>query len=245
MPDIQRRPEEGRSQSKWVWAIPLGLVLVLVTLYFVWPAFNRLVGEAYQVLSSGDQQRIEQWVEGFGAWSFVVLIGLMLFQTVVAFLPSVAVMVVAVVSFGPVVGGVLTWGGLLLAASLGYGIGRTVGVATVDRLIGEQTERKMENVLERYGFWAVVAARVSPVLSTDAVSIAAGLVRMNFAVFLAATAAGTLPLTILIAWLGAEIDRLKNGLIWISVVSVAIFVGYVVYDRYYRKDDGRPGGEDD
>ena len=238
MPDIQRRSQEGRGQSKWVWALPVGLVLVLVALYFVWPAFNRLVSEAYQVLSSGDQQRIEQWVDGFGAWSFVVLIGLMLFQTVFAFLPSVAIMVVAVVSFGPIVGGILTWGGLLLAASLGYGIGRTVGVATVDRLIGEQTERKMEHVLERYGFWAIVAARVSPVLSTDAVSIAAGLVQMNFMSFLAATAAGTLPLTILIAWLGAEIDRLQSGLIWISVASVAIFVAYVIYDRYFRSEEG-------
>lgn len=231
-----RSRDDGRSQSKWVWLVPVGLLTLLVLLYFAWPAFHRLVSDAYDVLSSGEQQRIEQWVNGFGTWSFVVVIGLMLFQTVVAFLPSVIIMVVTVVSFGPIIGGLLTWGGLLLAASLGYGIGRSVGVAAVDRLIGEKTERKVERALDRYGIWAIIAARISPVLSTDAVSIAAGLVRMRYVPFIAATGVGTLPLTVLVAWLGAEISRLKTGLVWISVVSVVIFVGYVVYDRRLRAD---------
>lgn len=234
-----RSRDDGRSQSKWVWLVPVGLLAVLALLYFAWPAFHRFVSDAYRVLSSGEQQRIEQWVNGFGAWSFVVVIALMLFQTVVAFLPSVIIMVVTVVSFGPVMGGLLTWGGLLLAASLGYGIGRSVGVAAVDRLIGAETERKVERALDRYGVWAIIAARISPVLSTDAVSIAAGLVQMRYVPFIAATAVGTLPLTVLVAWLGAEFSRLETGLIWISAVSVAIFAGYVLYDRRFRATPSR------
>lgn len=231
------RDDNGRSQSKWVWLVPLSLLGTLVLFYFVLPGFHDFVDQAYRILSSGDQQRIQSWVESYGAWSFVVLIGMMLFQTLVPFLPSVAIMVVAVVSFGPVLGGALTWGGLVLAASLGYVMGRGLGLATIDRLVGGETERKMERVLDRYGFWAIIVARVSPVLSTDAVSIAAGLVQMRFVLFIAATAVGTLPLTVLVAWLGAEISRLKTGLIWISVVSVLMFAGYVIYDRYWRSSD--------
>ena len=234
MDDRKEGREPGQGQSKWVWALPLAVVVLVVVLYFVWPSFHSFVDEAYQVLSSGQQKRIEAWVGQFGAWSFAVVLALMLLQTIVAFLPSVATMVVAVVSYGPWIGGLLAWGGLLLAASLGYSIGRSVGVASVDRLIGAKTERRVEGLLDRYGVWAVVAARVSPVLSTDAVSIAAGLVRMKFLPFITATAAGTLPLTVLVAWLGADIDRLKTGLIWISVASVAIFAAYVVYDRRNR-----------
>ena len=229
-----REQGESRDQSKWVWGLPLVLVALLAVLYFVWPTFHSFVGEAYQVLSSGRQERIETWVSQFGAWSFAVVLGLMLLQTVLAFLPSVATMVVAVVAFGPWVGGLLAWGGLLLAATLGYSIGRSFGVASVDRLIGAKTERKVEDFLERYGIWAIIAARLSPVFSTDAVSIAAGLARMKFLPFLAATAAGTLPLTVLVAWLGADISRLKNGLVWISIASLAIFVAYVVYDQRTR-----------
>lgn len=227
---------EGKDQSKWVWFIPLGLIGALVVLYFVVPSFHDFVGKAYSVLSSGEQQRIEQWVNQFGAWSFVVVIGLMLLQTLVPFLPSVVTMVVAVVSFGPIIGGLVTWGGLLIAASAGYAIGRGFGVAAVDRLIGQETEQKVEHAIERYGVWAIIAARVSPVLSTDAVSIAAGLMKMSYLPFIAATAAGTLPLTMLIAWFGEDFTRLKSGLIWISVASISIFVGYVVYDKYFRSE---------
>ena len=229
-----RQRKGGPKQSTWVWLVPMAVVALVVGAYFAWPAFHGFVDEAYRVLSSGQQERIEAWVGQFGVWSFVVVLGLMLLQTILAFLPSVATMVVAVVAFGPWIGGLLTWGGLLLAASLGYSIGRSVGVASVDRLIGPETEQKMEAVLDRYGVWAVIAARISPVLSTDAVSIVAGLGRMKFLPFIAATAAGTLPLTVLIAWLGMNINRLKTGLIWISVASVAIFVAYVVYDRRTR-----------
>lgn len=231
---VDQQQEGKPKQSKWVWLAPMAVVALVVGLYFTWPAFHGFVDEAYQVFSSGRQERIEAWVGQFGVWSFAVVLGLMLLQTILAFLPSVATMVVAVVAFGSWIGGLLTWGGLLLAASLGYSIGRSFGVASVDRLIGPETEQKMEEVLGRYGVWAVIAARLSPVLSTDAVSIAAGLVRMKFLPFIAATAVGTLPLTVLIAWLGADINRLKTGLIWISVVSLTIFVAYVVYDRRKR-----------
>ncbi len=231
MPSEQGESKRKRSQSRLVWLTPLGMIALLVMLYFVWPAFQAFVNEAYQVLSSGNRDRIQTWVSGFGAWSFVVIIALMLLQTIIAFLPSVVLMVVSVLSFGSLTGGLLAWGGLLLAATLGYVIGRSLGVVTVDRLLGSDTERKMERFLERYGIWAIVAARISPVLSTDAVSIAAGLTKMRLLPFVGATAAGTLPLTILIAWLGADIDRLQTGLILISVVSVLMFLGYVVYDR--------------
>jgi uncharacterized membrane protein YdjX (TVP38/TMEM64 family) len=155
----------------------------------------------------------------------------MLLQTLIPFLPSVVTMVVAVLGYGPVRGGILAWGGLLLAACLGYGIGRAFGPVTVDRLIGSRAERKVEQFVERYGVWAVIAARIAPMISTDAISIVAGLAGMGFWRFLLATAAGTLPLTILVAWLGADIQRLGSGLIWASVVSLILFGAYVVYDH--------------
>jgi len=215
----------------------VALLALLTGLYFVWPGFQRFIDDAYRVLSSGEQAQVEQWVSGFGGWGFAVIIALVLFQTIVAFLPSLVTMVVAVLAYGPVLGGLLAWGGLLLAASFGYGIGRALGPVTVDRLIGTKAEQKVEDFVEQYGIWAIIAARISPVLSTDAISIVAGLADMAFWRFLLATAIGTLPLTVLVAWLGSDIDRLQTGLIWISVISLAIFIGYVVYDRHRQPEN--------
>lgn len=232
MPDRNGSP--ARGQSEWTWIVPALLLAVLAGLYFVWPEYQQFMDDAYGALSSGSRQRVQRWVQGFGAWGFLAIITLMLLQTLLPFLPSLLPMVIAVVAFGPVLGGVLAWGGLLIAACLGYGIGRVFGPVTIDRLIGGKTEQKVERFVDRYGIWAVVAARLSPVLSTDAVSIVAGLVRMRFRAFILATAGGTLPLTVLIAFLGAEAQRLKTGLIVISAVSVAAFVAYVIFDHRRR-----------
>lgn len=217
--------------------VPVGLLVALVLAYFVWPAYQDFAQQAYDVFSSGDRTRIEEWVRGFGAWGFAVLMGLMLLQTILAFLPSLLLMVVAVLSYGPLLGGALAWGGMLLAATLGYVIGRALGVAAVDRLIGPSTEKKMARFVDRYGIWGVIAGRISPALSTDAVSIVAGMARMSYLPFLLATGAGTLPLTILVAWLGRDVERMQTGLIWVSIVSLVVFVAYVVYDRKKRASD--------
>jgi len=54
--------------------------------------------------------------------------------------------------------------------------------------------------------------------------------------FLFATAVGILPLAVLISFLGADIDRLRNGLIWVSVISLVVFVAYVLYDQGKQRD---------
>lgn len=219
------------DRSRWTWIIPVGLVAGLVAAFFAWPDFRQFVEEGYRVLASDDRERVEEWVGQYGAWGFVVIFALMLMQTLIPVLPSVVAMVAAVLAYGPVQGGLIAWAGMLLAATLGYGIGRALGPVTIDRLLGAQARRTADRYVDRYGLWAVIAARISPVLSTDAISIAAGLAGMRYPRFLLATAVGTLPLTILIAWLGQEIERLKTGLIWVSVISVLVFVIYVIIDR--------------
>ena len=219
------------EQSRLTWLIPVALIGMLGLLYLVWPAFEGFVDKAYHLLSREDRQGFEAWINSFGAWGPLAILAVMLLQTLLAVIPSVLIMVVSVLAYGPIWGGVLAWSGLLAAALMAYAIGRSLGPVTVDRLIGHGTEEKMEHFVDRYGVWAVVAARVSPVLSTDAVSLVAGLVRMDLLPFLAATAAGTLPLTILIGFLGTSIERMETGLIWVSVASLALFAAYVVYDR--------------
>jgi uncharacterized membrane protein YdjX (TVP38/TMEM64 family) len=90
--------------------------------------------------------------------------------------------------------------------------------------------------VERYGFWGIIAARISPALSTDAVSYVAGLTGMRRFRFLFATAVGILPLVALIVFLGKDIHRLKTGLIWISISSLLVFLGYVIYDHWKQPE---------
>ena len=230
---------EERGASKLVWIIPVVVIGLLVLLYFVWPAYHDFVYEAYTVLTSDDEQRIREWVNQYGAWGPAVIMVGMLMQTILAVIPSVVLMVVAVLAYGAWWGGLLAWGGVVVAAMLAYVIGWALGPVTIEKMLGTKTCKKVEVAVNRYGFLAIVAARISPILSTDAVSFVGGLVKMNFVKFMTATALGTLPLAILIAAMGENWDSMKTVLIVISVASIVMVVGWAVYDWRRRKREGR------
>lgn len=239
-------PKIARKRLDWSsisWIAPLTLIVSLVTMYFAWPAFQDFIQKAYEVMSSGDQHRIQSWVRGYGAWGVVVMIGLMFMQAVIAILPSIATMVAAVLAYGPFWGGALAWGGMIMTGTFMYAVGRSLGPVTVERMIGEKTQKRIEKLVERYGSWAIVLARITPASSSDAVSFAAGALKMGYFRFIVAMAAGTLPLTVLIAWLGSDMGRLKTGLIVTSVIAVVGFIGYLIWERRHRHAAGSDGSQ--
>jgi uncharacterized membrane protein YdjX (TVP38/TMEM64 family) len=77
----------------------------------------------------------------------------------------------------------------------------------------------------------VFITRITPLLSNDAISFVSGILGMNYWKFIAATIGGITPLVILMAWFGENNERLKNGLIWTSVVSFAILIAWIIIDR--------------
>lgn len=241
-PRATPRQERGREHGRRPWIAAAALVVLLVGLYFLWPAYEWAIDRSYLLVREGDREGLREWVSGAGALGPVAVLALMLAQTLFPFVPSVLIMVVAVLAYGAWWGGLLAWGGLLLSASVAYSIGRALGTAAVDRLIGEEAERRIGGYVRRHGVGAVIAARLSPAVSTDAVSYVAGIVGMRFPRFLAATAVGILPLTVLIGYLGASIERLSFGLLWISVASLGAFAAWVIFDRVRH---GRPSPEEE
>lgn len=210
-------------------------MLALAGMYFGWPRFQEFVKSAYEVVSSGDEQRIRSWVRGYDPWGVVVLLALMFLQAVVAVLPSIATMVASVLAYGPFWGGALAWGGMMLTGSFMYAVGRALGPVSIERWMGEKSSRRVEQIVERYGSWAIVIARLTPFSSSDAVSFIAGALKMAYLRFILAMGAGTLPLTVLIAWLGQDTGRLKVGLGVASAVCVAAFIGHLLWKRWHGR----------
>lgn len=204
---------------------------MVLACYFWWPGFQETVKEAWQVLTSGNKERISGWVSAFGLWGPLFIVLFMVLQMFLVVINVVALMVVAVLAYGPVWGSAISLAGIFVASTAGYFLGRGLGQATVGKLLGAKTRQKVEEQVARYGIWAVVLARISPLISNDAISIVAGLARMPYRKFMLATAAGIIPLTLLIAYLGQDIDRLKTGLLVVSLIGIIALAGYYFYDR--------------
>lgn len=223
-----------KKQSKWPLYVSISLLLSLVACYFLIPSFKEFVNHAYDVLSSGNKKRISGWIDGFGFWGPVLVVVIMVLQMFLIVVPSPLLIIGAILAYGPLWGSLLSVASIVVASSVGYSIGRYLGEVTVGRLIGHKKEQKLEYYVDKFGFWAVIITRLSPLFSNDAISFVGGILRMGYWKFLAATIAGITPLVTLIAYLGENTDRLKTGLIWISAVSLLVLAGYVIYD--YKKN---------
>lgn len=231
----KQEDEDDFKQSKWPLIITGILIAALIVSYFIFPGFQQEVNNGWDVLTSGDEQRISEWVSQFGFWGPFFIILAMVAQMFLLVINAVALMLVAIIAYGAFWGSIIAIAAVAVASTIGYWIGHGLGEVGVSKLIGRKTEKEVINFVDNYGVWAVVIARISPFLSNDAVSFVAGLARMGYIKFMAATLAGIVPLTILLAWLGENNERLKTGLIWVSVVSLAAFIGYIVYDKYIKK----------
>ena len=224
------------SKSKAPLYISLALVASIVACYFLIPSVQEFLDKAWAVLTSGDEKRITQWVDGFGWFGPVVLILAMIIQMFLIVIPSVALMVVSIIAYGPIWGSLIVFAAVFSASTIGYIIGRYFGPVIVERLIGEKNEQKIADFIDDYGFWAVIVTRVNPFLSNDAISFVGRILKMTYWKFIGATLVGIAPLTIFIAILGRSTDQLKSGLLWGSLVSLVLFGAYVFWDKKKRKN---------
>ncbi|MDU0372696.1 TVP38/TMEM64 family protein [Hymenobacter endophyticus] len=227
-------PTEKRSSRAPLY-ITLALIAALAGCWFGWPAFQDQAREAWEVLKSGEQPRIAAWMRQFGYWGPVVLVLAMVVQMFLFVVNVVLLILVAILAYGPWWGSLLALLGVVAASSVGYALGRALGESFIQKLLGRKTEQKVLDVVDRYGVWAIIIARLSPALSDDAISFVAGLARMGYWKFMAATVAGVVPLIALLAYLGEDSERLKTGLLWVTGVSVVLFGAYVWWDRNRTK----------
>ncbi len=229
--ELEAKPTKPKLEIPPILYVYLGGITLLVGLYFLVPGFRALVDEAFAILTSNDRSAIEAWVAGFGLWGPVLIIALMIAQTLVSAVPMILVMIVSVLAYGPVLGGLLGWGGAILAALLGYGLARVLGSVLVDRFVTPKIRKVVEGAVERYGAWAIIALRLSPLVPSDSVSFMAGLVRMKPVPFLLATIAGVTPVAIAVAYFGSSFDRLRTLIVVVTILSLSALIGYVIYDQ--------------
>ena len=227
--------EKNIKQSKLPLYVSLAIVALIVLAYFFIPSAQNFMDEAWSVLTSGDNQKIQQWFKGFGWVAPLLLILAMVAQMFLIVIPTIALTVVSILAYGSIWGSTIVFIAVFTASTVGYWIGRYFGPGIVEKIIGHKSEKKVADFLEDYGFWAIFITRLNPFLSNDAISFVGGILKMSYRKFITATLAGIAPLTIFIAILGKSTQVLKTGLLWGSIVSIILFGAYIYWDKKIRK----------
>lgn len=213
-----------------------GAAVAFGVAYFLSAGFRSEVDGAAGTLYRGDVAGLRDYILSFGLWAPVVSASLMVFQALAAPLPAFVLAFANGLAFGAFWGGVLSLGSATLAAAISFWLARVLGRGPVEALAGKAGLESADRWFERWGAYAILVARLVPVLSFDIISFAAGLTRVRFGEFLAATAVGAAPATFVYSYLGERAPQY----VWVLLVAFGIVVaGGVVAAVVRRRRRGR------
>src|SRR5690606_6461827 len=120
--------------------ISIAIIGALVLCYFSIPALRQLCNEALHILVSGDRQRTSEWVQQFGFWGPLVLILAQVVQMFLFVVPTVLLMIVSILAYGPWLGSLYAMIGILLASAVAYIIGNSASEPFLNKLLGKKTK---------------------------------------------------------------------------------------------------------
>ena len=213
--------------------LSLSLAAVLVASYFVFPSFEDAIDRAFEVLTSEDPELIKKWVSQFGIWGPIVIIVALILQMFLFIIPNILLILIAILSYGPIWGGLLAWVGVVTASTVGYFIGNKLSPVVVHRLVSQKTQETIREFVRSYGMKAIVVFRLSS-FSNDGLSIVAGLLNMRFRRYILATIMGITPLITTLAIFGRN-AKIEKGLFWVGGVLVLGLAVYIIVDRRKKK----------
>jgi len=139
-----------------------------------------------------------------GSWGVLVSMGLMVLHSFVPF-PSELLTMANGMVYGPLWGTVISWAGAMLGALLAYYLALKLGSGFVRRRLGPERSEGIDRWLSYNGPGALFVARLIPAVSFNLINYASGLARVPLWTFIWTTAIGMLPVTIIVAYMGANI----------------------------------------
>ena len=214
---------EGKTGvATWQWVAGGVVVVALIAAGFLLPV---------KQLSAS----LQQWIEGLGAWGYVIFAGIYVVGTVLL-VPVSVLTIVAGLVFGLARGFPLVVASATVGASLAFLVARYLVHQRVESFIAERPKFKAVNEAVSEGGWKIVALlRLSPVLPFNLQNYFYGVTDLKFWPCVAATFVGIMPGTLLYVYLGAAGKAAAGdgggALKWtffaaglVATVAVAIYV---------------------
>lgn len=172
-------------------------------------------------------------------WAIAALVFVALFGMLVsAGFPATPFLVTGGFIFGTGVGTMLNVAGAAVGTAAGYFLARTIARDAIERLLSHRGRAVLARTT---GFWGVLRMRLIPVIPMAAISYAAGVAKVRFAPFIAASSLGLLPSAWSYAYLADSIVAGASGagsaaLKRIAIAAVLLLVISVVPRLIKRQD---------
>ena len=178
------------------------------------------------------------WLESIGPWAYVLA---PLAMACVAILPIPAEFpaVLNGMMFGPVLGTLFTWGGVLAGAQISFELARRIGRPLAERFVPERSLEKADRIVLKADWWGLLLPRFIPLIAFTALNWGAGLTPVPRGRFFWTTAVGIFPGALVFTASGAGLPFLLErfpGATWVIAGLLTVYGGL----RLYRRNRPRP-----
>jgi uncharacterized membrane protein YdjX (TVP38/TMEM64 family) len=162
-------------------------------------------------------------IQGYGPWGLLVV---MIIQTIIAPIPSEA-MIVFASAIGIGLWRVVVFGGIgtLIGAVLAFWIARKGGRPIVLKLLGNEWVENLDEWVAEHGKMGIFVTRLIPVVPFDLISYITGVTSLSFRDYLIATVLGVFPRMFILSVIGSTAGAF---LTWIGIgLEITILLGTV------------------
>lgn len=192
---------QHRKARRWAVLAAVGFAVVMIGLVAAW--------HWTPLQELAEPRAVARWLRSAAhtAWLPPLVAALYVASSLIMF-PNTVLCLGVIMALGPLPGALYAFGGSLVAALVGYALGRRGG-RRVERFRFRGFSR-ISSQLRRGGFTQVLALRLLPIAPFTATNILSGAARVHLLPYVAATLVGIAPYILTFALFGRQARRLLS-----------------------------------
>ena len=188
-------------------------------------------GAVQQVFSAASPDEAAAILREFGWWTPLVSVLLMVLQSVLAPLPGSLIAAANGAIYGVWWGMLLSWVGGMAGGLVTYALGRWLDTVIAHRWKATPLRQRLTEVGVSRGFWIVLIARMTPIISLDFIGYLAGIARMPLISYTLANAIGMIPGMLAYTAIGSELMQ-GRLLSWYTALALIALVALFFIGRH-------------
>lgn len=198
------------------------MLFVLIVIGFVFYEVN---------ITFDSPEDVRLYIEGFGAYGPLVVIGLIILEVILAPVPGIFISIGSGAVFGAFLGTVYTYIGNMIGTSLAFFLSRRFGRPLAQRLIKESKLEYYDSFFHEKGVYGLWIAYIFPVFPIDIISFVTGLSSIKYRKFILIAGIGFIPNMFILNVFGDSLFTHGFGITTIIVGSflVLLFLGAFIY----------------
>lgn len=174
-----------------------------------------------------------------GAWGALISIGLMIAHSFIPFPAEILALANGAV-FGALSGAAVTWVGAMLGAASTFWLIRSIGRPAIRRFLKPKDHARLARWSSEHGSRDLLVGRLVPVIAFNLINYAAALSEVSWWTFLWTTGLGILPMTLLTAYLGANMLAMPPW-VW-ALFTLLALLAWIALRRLDQRRKARARG---